>query len=376
MVPASNPPASPSRVQHAIALIATAATWPLLFVGGLVTTYRVGMAVPDWPTTFGINMFVYDMTNAAWGVLVEHGHRLYGAAVGVGCVILAFWFSLATGRRAWVPVLAGVVAVAVIGAALRSTGQVDPLFVGILSAGPVALALSFWFGAVRKEWLVAFSWLLLAAVIAQGALGGYRVRLNSTDLAALHGCTGQLFFAAMVALCVLTGQVWSRPTTPAPDPVGLRWITPAFAALVYVQIVAGAWLRHFSLGLMVHSSLAGAVLLGAHLAAIPALKRKRDCPELAPSARWLLILTGVQFALGLVSWWMLRPFDGIAKDVTTAQALIRTAHQANGALVLAAAVVLAMRCTRHLAPASHSGYISSVDADSPAGSSPLHPARS
>ncbi len=58
-------------------------TWPLIFVGGSVTTYRVGMAVPDWPTTFGMNMFLYDFWNAAWGVFVEHSHRLYGAAVGL-----------------------------------------------------------------------------------------------------------------------------------------------------------------------------------------------------------------------------------------------------------------------------------------------------
>ena len=71
-----------SAIPHRVALLATAFTWPLLFVGGLVTTYRVGMAVPDWPTTFGINMFLYDFRNVAWGVFVEHGHRLYGAAVG------------------------------------------------------------------------------------------------------------------------------------------------------------------------------------------------------------------------------------------------------------------------------------------------------
>ena len=55
-------PTAYRRGPHWFALVAAAFTWPLLFVGGLVTTYKVGMAVPDCPTTFGINMFLYDMT--------------------------------------------------------------------------------------------------------------------------------------------------------------------------------------------------------------------------------------------------------------------------------------------------------------------------
>src|SRR3954454_22258785 len=123
------------RGPHAVAVCAAAFTWPLIFVGGLVTTYRVGMAVPDWPTTFGMNMFLFRFWEAAWGVFIEHGHRLYGAAVGLATVILAAWFVLAD-RRTLMKVL------------------------GILA---------------------------LLSVIGQGVLGGYRVRLNSTTLAAVHG---------------------------------------------------------------------------------------------------------------------------------------------------------------------------------------------
>ena len=57
-----------------------------------MTTYRVGLAVPDWPTTFGDNMFLYDFWNAPFGVRIEHAHRLYGAAVGLATVLLAGWF--------------------------------------------------------------------------------------------------------------------------------------------------------------------------------------------------------------------------------------------------------------------------------------------
>ncbi len=80
------------RVAHWMALGAAVFTLPLLYVGGSVTTYRVGLAVPDWPETFGINMFLFNMWEHPFGVRVEHSHRLYGAAVGL--------FTLDSGRLA------------------------------------------------------------------------------------------------------------------------------------------------------------------------------------------------------------------------------------------------------------------------------------
>lgn len=355
----TDPPRNrPILTPHAAALFATVFTWPLLFVGGLVTTYRVGMAVPDWPTTFGINMFLYDMSNAAWGVLVEHGHRLYGAAVGIGCVALAVWLSLASGRRAWAPLAGGMAAALALSIALRAAGPVDPLMAGIQVGGPVSLGLAAWFALVRASRLAALAWLAVLAVIAQGAIGGLRVRMNSTDLAALHGCTGQLFFAGMVALCVLTGR---GPTTDKPppsddldrpfDPASPRLLSFLAAALIYSQIVAGAWLRHYSAGLQVHTTMALAVVGLVAMLGHRVLSRRDSLAPLVPSTRALVCLTGFQILLGVASWWMLRPFDGIPKGVDSAQALVRTMHQANGALVLAAAVVLAMRARTAPAPA-------------------------
>src|SRR5262249_46845306 len=143
------------RGPHWIALAATVFTLPLLYVGGSVTTYRVGLAVPDWPTTFGINMFLYDFWNAPFGVRVEHTHRLYGAAVGLCTLLLAGWFLLFE----------------------------------------------------RRGWMKALGVIALAVVVFQGILGGTRVTEVSTFLAAVHGTTGQAFFGLMVALCVLTGRL-------------------------------------------------------------------------------------------------------------------------------------------------------------------------
>jgi cytochrome c oxidase assembly protein subunit 15 len=286
---------------HRVAVVAAVFTWPLIFVGGLVTTYRVGMAVPDWPTTFGMNMFLYRFWEAAWGVFIEHGHRLYGAAVGVATLVLAGWFLIAE----------------------------------------------------RRTWLKALGVAALLAVIGQGVLGGYRVRLNSTSLAALHGCTAQAFFALMVALCVLTGRGWSGTVVPVADPAHLRGRTVVTLALVYFQIVAGAWLRHFGspLALAVHVALATGVVGHAATTAWRVERNKGLVPDLVPAARVMGLTVLGQVVLGVAAWWLLRPFDGIPRFVTTWQALIRTGHQANGALLLASSVVLTLRSFRHMSAA-------------------------
>ena len=278
---------------HWFALIATGFTWPLLLVGGLVTTFRVGMAVPDWPTTFGMNMFLYDMTRAPWGVFGEHAHRLYGAAVGIFTILLMLDF-LIFSRRRWIKVM-GVVA--------------------------------------------------LVAVIGQGLLGGLRVTRNSTLLAAVHGTTAQLFFALMVALCVWTSRSWVERTRTVEAVGRIRRMSLALLGLVSVQVLVGAWLRHYSRGdaLWVHSALA--VLVFGHgvgtVAAV--LRRPVAWPELVPAGRALLGTLVVQVTLGVLAWWMLRPFNGTIPPNTFYPTLVRTGHQANASLLIGSVVVLTLR---------------------------------
>ena len=278
---------------HWFALIATVFTWPLLFVGGLVTTYRVGMAVPDWPTTFGMNMFLYDVTRAPWGVFGEHSHRLYGAAVGFFTILLMIDF-LIFGRRRWIKVM-GVVA--------------------------------------------------LVAVIGQGLLGGLRVTRNSTLLAAVHGSTAQLFFALMVALCVWTSRSWVERTKTVESVGRIRRMSLALLGLVYFQVLVGAWLRHYTRldALWVHATLA--VLVFGHAVGTVAtvLQRRSSWSELVPATWALLGAIVVQVSLGVAAWWLLRPFDGVAHPVTFYPAMIRTGHQANASILIGSVVVLTLR---------------------------------
>jgi cytochrome c oxidase assembly protein subunit 15 len=281
-----------------MAVFAAVFTLPLLFVGGSVTTYRVGLAVPDWPSTFGINMFLYDFWNAPFGVRVEHTHRLYGAAVGMATLWLAAWFLAFEPRRS-----------------MKALGVVA-----------------------------------LLAVIVQGILGGTRVTQVSTFLAAVHGCTAQAFFGLMVALCVLTGKDWQGPGQPATVVAWLRPLGVVMLALVYTQIVLGAWLRHFGTiqALTLHAVFALAVFFQAILICYLVRRNRKTVPWLVPSALCLALAVTLQVMLGLASFVLLLPLDGVPHPVGFYQAVIRTGHQTNGALLLAASVVFALRALHHL----------------------------
>ncbi len=283
---------------HALAVLAAVFTLPLLFVGGSVTTYRVGLAVPDWPTTFGFNMFLYDFWNAPFGVRVEHLHRLYGAAVGLATVGLALWFLCYEPRR----------------------------------------------------WMKALGVGALAAVIVQGILGGTRVTQVSTLLAAVHGCTGQAFFGLMIALCVLTGRDWHGPAVPAPDHHRFRRRSLVMLGLVYGQIMLGAWVRHYATpaAVAVHAVCAAAVLTHALWLAGRVQRHRRDVPALLIPSRLLAIAVLVQAALGLAALVYILPLDGMPRQTGFYEAVVRTGHQTSAALLLAASVVLALRARRHL----------------------------
>ncbi len=287
---------------HRVALLAAAFTLPLLFVGGSVTSYGVGMAVPDWPTTFGVNMFLYNFWNEPFGVRLEHTHRLYGSAVGLATIVLAAWL-IAFDRRPWLKVMGGIA---------------------------------------------------LAAVIAQGIMGGLRVARISTTLAAFHGAFGQAFFGYMVALCVLTGRVWHDAGPRRPDPARLRIGSALMLALVYSQVVVGAWFRHFGslTALMTHAILALAVISHAVILYVRIGRRLADLSTLRPASRALMLTVTLQVLLGVGALGLMLPLGGNPRTPTLWQAMLRTAHQTNGALLLGAAVVLALRTFRLFEPST------------------------
>ncbi|OGL18499.1 MAG: hypothetical protein A3F92_02170 [Candidatus Rokubacteria bacterium RIFCSPLOWO2_12_FULL_71_22] len=269
---------------YRLALLTATATLVLIVVGGLVTNTGAALAVPDWPNTFGYNMFLFPWSRMVGGVLYEHSHRLVAAVVGSLTLALA----AALWRR---------------GGPLRALGFAAAL-----------------------------------AVVAQGVLGGLRVVLVKDTLAIVHGGLAQAFFGLLVAIVLLA----SRAPAPAPatDP-SLRALSVLAAALVYVQIVFGALLTHAG-RLDLH--LAGAALVFVLVPIVAARTRRAGDPVAGPVARALLAFLGVQLALGVGSY--LARFSSIwipGEQLT--MLLLPVAHRVVGSLVLGASVILALRAT-------------------------------
>jgi cytochrome c oxidase assembly protein subunit 15 len=187
-------------------------------------------------------------------------------------------------------------------------------------------------------------------------MGGLRVNRISTAFAAAHGGFAQAFFGLMVALCVLTGRGWvsDGPARREPDPANLRRRALVTLILVYAQIAVGAWFRHFQTPAALWTHLAVAAAVWAHAAALSwrVARRRREVPRLWPSALAMAVVVTAQVLLGAAALWLMLPLGGNPHTPTLWQAMLRTAHQTNGALLLAATVVLTLRAFRHLGPST------------------------
>jgi len=268
---------------HRLAVVTAVATCVLILFGGLVTNTGAALAVPDWPRTFGHNMFLFPWSEMVGGVFYEHTHRLLGALVG------------------------------------------------LLTLG---LAAALWPRGGRLRWLGVMA---VVAVCVQGVLGGLRVVLLQDSLAIVHGSLAQAYFALIVALALLT----SRPmVTPARgvDP-GLRGLALAGALLVYVQIVFGALLTH---GGRLDLHLAGAVAVFAALPVLTARLRRTGDAVAAPAARILLLLLALQLALGIAAYLSRFSPLWIPGGQVTMLAM-PVAHRLAGGIIFALTVVLAVR---------------------------------
>jgi heme a synthase len=312
---------------HRVALLTAVVTFPLIFLGGLVTSHGAGMSVPDWPNTWGYNMFLFPPSKWVGGILFEHTHRLMAS------------------------------------------------FVGLMTI--VTMVVAFW--AKKLRWTAVG---LFAACLFQGVLGGLRVVLSARDLAIVHGCAAQLFFCFAATFCVLSSKFWSERTVlAAEDRAGLGAVYRASILAVIVvfgQLVIGAIMRHSGAGLAIpdfptsygrwipptalnadfrqqaihqygadlgisqvslfqiwihfaHRLGAVAVTLVVVWLAAVVLRKMGGCRALMMPAVVLLLLVGVQLTLGILTVLMRKPAD------------IASAHVAVGSLVLMTAWVMVMR---------------------------------
>jgi heme a synthase len=314
---------APSKLPHRLAVVLAGATLLLLWVGGLVTSYDAGMAVHDWPTTFGYNMFLFPWPTwllGPWDVFIEHGHRLLATVIGMLTICLV-----------------------------------------------VAIGLSD-----RRRWLFYTALGALALVCFQGVLGGLRVRLGERTLAQLHGCIGPLFFATAVALASFTARWWTTAVPRAGGldvrAAGLKRLAVATTLLAYLQLVLGGFVRHVPDGAspaafraVVIFHLVVAAALTGHIFWLTwrVMRSYRAERLLVRPALALVGLVLVQLALGAGAWVMhygmptwIADYSWAASYTVVAkspwQIHVSTAHVVVGSLILAMSLVLALRSLRLL----------------------------
>ena len=76
---------------HRYVKLVTVFTVLLIAAGGMVTSTDSGLSVPDWPTTYGWNMFAFPISKWVGGIRYEHSHRLIASTVGFLTIIMAAW---------------------------------------------------------------------------------------------------------------------------------------------------------------------------------------------------------------------------------------------------------------------------------------------
>ena len=224
------------------------ATLCLICIGGLVTSHGAGMAVPDWPNTYGYNMFAFPISQWVGGILYEHSHRLIASFVGLLTTILALWLWIkeTKGSARW-----GGAAILFFCMAILGVRKM-PVYWTMAALAPVVIIFGFMQarrnpGTLRWVGVVAF-----AAVILQGVLGGLRVTEMKDEIGIFHATLAQLFFVLICSIALFHTGFWKKlPVQALNDRLNLRYLFVAGTLLILAQLVLGATMRHQHAGLAI-----------------------------------------------------------------------------------------------------------------------------
>jgi cytochrome c oxidase assembly protein subunit 15 len=315
------------------------ATLFLICSGGMVTSKGVGLAVPDWPTTFGYNMFLFPVSKWIGGIFFEHTHRLIASIVGFMTIILAVWTWLAEDRR----------------------------------------------------WVRNLGYLALFLVVLQGILGGLRVTMLKDEIGIFHACLAQAFLGLLLVIALVTTNFWQSLSDGDVDLAkfrGTKSLALFATVAIYLQLALGATMRHqhrdlaildfptayrqwipdtsapvlasinawrdaralsdvtaFQIWLqMAHRFLAVIIAIAIITLCLRIWKNTREIPALRRLSILWIVLVFCQMTLGAWTIWSNKAAD------------IATAHVAMGALMLSfgvsiCAIVLRLQSTWHGLPA-------------------------
>jgi heme a synthase len=242
---------SGNKSLFAFAVFTGLCTLLLLGVGGMVTSRGAGMAVPDWPTSYGYNMFFFPLSYWVGGVFYEHSHRLVASFVGLLTVLLTRWLGGSASRKPLAiigaaEVLAGIV-LAVWSPDLKGTGY---FLSGIGGVVLFAAALPFK-GAPAQRPLPLLGWIVFWLVQFQGLLGGLRVVLFKDEIGVFHAMLAQVFFVLICAIALLSAPGWADARKRLLPDINLSRLVWIGTALIFLQLIVGAGMRHQHAGLAI-----------------------------------------------------------------------------------------------------------------------------
>jgi cytochrome c oxidase assembly protein subunit 15 len=301
---------------HLFAALVAVSTAVLILAGGLVTSTGSGLSVPDWPNTYGWFMFTFPLEKMVGGIRYEHSHRLIASTVGFLILILAFWL--------W---------------------RAEP-----------------------RLWVRRLGYIALAAVITQGMLGGITVLWYlPAPISIAHASLAQIVFCLAVTIALATSPGWRRAyargraaaaSAPMPDDRTLQAVAVATTAMIYLQIVIGATMRHTDAGLAIpdfpwvfgglvpqqwdakiavhYAHRVGALIVSLAILATAGhvFYHHRERRELRRPAILLLVLLTLQITLGGLT------------VLSGKHYIINSLHVVTGGSVLVTSLVLTLRAHR------------------------------
>ena len=295
------------RGHHRLAAVTAAVTFVLLIAGALVTSNEAGLAVPDWPTSFGS---LYKIPPMVGGVKYEHGHRMVAQLVGLLTILLAVW-----------------------------TQRVE-----------------------QRGWMRGLGWAALALVIVQGVLGGVTVLMMLPPwVSTAHATLAQTFFCTVVLMSLFSSRGWveeeSRMALDVRRPK-LATLATWSAGAILLQLILGAAFRHSGMKLLPHLILAVVVSVLVLWTAVRVLMDYSHAPEIFRPAIVLLVLLITQLGLGFGAYLTRVEWSQDTPQPLASMVATTVAHVAVGALLLAASVVLVAQTRRHLADPDilHAGH--------------------
>jgi cytochrome c oxidase assembly protein subunit 15 len=287
--------ASYNSAHHKFTIFFAACVFLLIVAGALVTSNDAGLAVPDWPTSFGSFVKIPPMVG---GVKYEHGHRMIAQFVGLLTIVFAIW-----------------------------TQRKDP-----------------------RPWMRKLGWFALSLVVFQGILGGITVLMMLPwYVSSAHALFAQTFFSLVVLFTVFTSRRWIQHQ---PEPViddgniSLRALSVAAIITVYAQLFMGAAFRHNGMHFLPHIIGAGfttIILLWASIRAISFTSIK----PIRGAGIAILALLFLQLALGFGAYLTRVEWGKDAVQPMPSMVATTVAHVAIGAVLLAHCFMLTVQSFRN-----------------------------